>query len=644
MTAASSVAAGASAAPRRRARRGWLSLAVVVVLVVGYLALRGRFPFPESFDVGLQGLLDDVYGWAVRNRDTSGLFLYGFNYISVGLGSLVAILTIVLTWLTWPGVLAAVVAIAWRAAGWRMALLTGVGFACFGILGLWDDAMITLALMLASVLIALLIGVPVGIAAGRSQRFNAAVTPVLDFLQTMPSLAYLMPMVLLFGIGTPAAAVATVVYAFPPAVRITALAIRNVPDSAVEAATSLGSTRRQLLFKVRLPLARRTLLLAVNQTIMLAMSMVVIASIIGAGGLGDAIYQALSKVNVGSALQAGLAIVIMAIVVDRVTNAAGRRAGRHRSTVRPWVPWSAAVIAVAIATAAGRLWAPEGGTFPESLSFSFAKPVNDAVDWLQAHVGGLTGGITVGLVDGVFDPLRALLSGSPWWLVLAAAVALGAVLAGWRTGVIAGVSLALVGLIGVWGAGMDTLSQVIVASVITVVIGGVIGVLAAHSDVLAAVLRPILDGMQTLPAFVYLIPVVALFDAGRTPAAIAAVIYALPVVIRLVNDGIRGVPPAAVEAATSTGSTRWQLLTKVRLPLARKSLLLAMNQGIMMVLAMVAIGALVGAGALGYGVVFGLAQNKFGLSLCSGLAIVFLGIALDRISQGAARTSGSRTR
>ena len=641
MTAASTLATGSSGVPRWRSRRGWWSLAVLVVLVAGYFALRGRFPFPTSLDVGLQGLLDDVYGWAVRNRDTSGLFLYGFNYISVGLGSLVAILTIVLTWLTWPGVLVVSVAIAWRAAGWRMALLTGVGFACFGLLGLWDDAMITLALMLASVLIALLIGVPVGVAAGRSDRFNAAVTPVLDFLQTMPSLAYLMPMVLLFGIGTPAAAGATIVYAIPPAVRITALAIRNVPGSAVEAAESLGSTRRQLLFKVRLPLARRTLLLAVNQTIMLAMSMVVIASIIGAGGLGDAIYQALSKVNVGAALQAGLAIVIMAIVVDRVTNAAGRRVGTTRRAGR-WVSWSVTLGAVVVATAAGRLWAPEGGTFPESLSFSFAKPVNDAVGWLQDHIGGVTGAITVGLVDGVFDPLRSLLSGSPWWLVLAVVVALGAVLAGWRIGVVAGVSLALVGLIGVWGAGMDTLSQVIVASVITILIGGVIGVLAAESDALAAVLRPILDGMQTMPAFVYLIPVVALFDAGRTPAAIAAVIYALPVVIRLVNDGIRGVPVAAVEAATSTGSTRWQLLTKVRLPLARKSLLLAMNQGIMMVLAMVAIGALVGAGALGYGVVFGLAQNKFGLSLCSGLAIVFLGIALDRISQGAARASGSR--
>lgn len=626
-------------APARRPTRRWVwAVGVLVVLLVGYVALRGVFPYPAWLDIGLSPRLDAAYSWVVHNRDISPLFLYGFNYISVGLGSLVAIVNDLLTAFTWVGVLVTGTAVAGWAAGWRMAAVTAVAFGCFGVLGLWDDAMTTLALMLSSVLIALLIGIPVGIVAGRRDRFQRFVTPILDFMQTMPSLAYLMPMVLLFGIGTPAAAVATVVYAIPPAVRITALAIRGVPPAAVEATTSMGSTPWQLLTKVRLPLARSTLLLAVNQTIMMAMSMVVVASIIGAGGLGDDIYQALSKVNVGNALQAGLAIVIMAIALDRVTNAAGKRtrvqAGRT-GVFRYGIP-AAGLVAAVVAIVAGRAALPDEA-FPDSASLSIAEPVNAVVDWLQGHIGPATDAITTGLVDGVFDPLRDVLTGAPWWLVILAVIALGVIFGGYRVAVTAGVATLLVGLLGVWGSGMDTLSQVIVASVITIALGGLIGVAAARSDVFAAILRPILDAMQTMPAFVYLIPVVALFDAGRTPAAIAAVIYALPVVIRLVNDGIRGVPAAAVEAATAMGSTRTQLLFKVQLPLARASLLVALNQGIMMVLAMVAIGALVGAGALGYGVVFGLAQNQFGLSMCSGLAIVFLGTMLDRVSQGAAR-------
>lgn len=624
-------------APHRPRRWVW-AVGVLAVLLAGSAVLRGDFPYPAWLDIGLSPRLDAAYAWVVKNRDLSPLFLYGFNYISVGLGSLVAIVNNLLTALTWPGVVVAGMAVAGRVAGWRMAAVTAVAFGCFGVLGLWDDSMTTLALMLSSVLIALLVGVPVGIVAARVDRFQRIVTPVLDFMQTMPSLAYLMPMVLLFGIGTPAAAVATVVYAIPPAVRITALAIRGVPPAAVEATTSMGSTPWQLLTKVRLPLARRTLLLAVNQTIMLAMSMVVIASIIGAGGLGDDIYQALSKVNVGSALQAGLAIVVMAIALDRVTNAAGRRTRAHVSRTarsRYGLP-VAGLVATVAAVLVGRTVLPDEA-FPEGASFSIAEPVNAVVDWLQSHVGPATDAITAGLVGGVFDPLRAVFTGAPWWLVVAAAAALGLVLGGYRVAATAGASTLMVGLLGVWNAGMDTLSQVIVASALTIGVGGVIGVAAARSDVFAAVIRPILDAMQTMPAFVYLIPVVALFDAGRTPAAIAAVIYALPVVIRLVNDGIRGVSRTAVEAATALGSSRWQLLFKVQLPLARASLLVAMNQGIMMVLSMVAIGALVGAGALGYGVVFGLAQNRFGLGMCSGLAIVFLGTMLDRVSQGAAR-------
>ncbi|MFC7326299.1 ABC transporter permease [Marinactinospora rubrisoli] len=635
--------AGTVAGIARRLGRPVAALGVLAVLVVGYAALGGRFPFPDVYAALPTGyawaepavLFDRGYAWIVANRNTSPLFLYGFNHLSVGLGSAVILVDQALTLLSWPGVTVLGTLAAWRAAGARVALLVLAAFAVFGLTGLWNEAMTTLALITTSVLLALLVGIPLGIAAGRSDRVDRLTRPVLDFMQIMPAFAYLMPMLLLFGIGNPAAAVATTVYAIPPAVRITAMAVRNVDAGAVEATTSLGSTPWQLLTKVRLPLARRTILLGVNQTIMLAVSMVVIASVIGAGGLGDAIYQALNKVNVGRAFEAGIAIVLMAIALDRVTAAAGNGGPTRRARSGPVIAVGALA---AVGAVAGRLagvsWLTE---WPDALRVSIAGPVNALNEGVQALAGDATAALAAITLDLVLDPLRGLLTDSPWWLVVLAAAALGQVLGGVRTAAVSGVTVLLTGLLGVWEYSMDTLSQVIVAALVTVAAGFVIGVLAARSDRLAALLRPVLDAMQTLPPFVYLIPAVALFGIGRIPALAAAVVYALPPVVRLVNDGIRGCSPGAVEAAVSQGSSRWQLLTKVQLPLARSSLLLAVNQGIMMVLAMVVIGALVGAGALGYGVVFGMAQNQLGLGMTSGLAIVCLGLFLDRLTQSAVR-------
>lgn len=615
-------------------RSRWIqALAVVIVVVAAHFAPFLVDPFPDGPGRWLIARFDELYEWVIANRNSSPIFLYGFNYLSLGLGGAVVAIQDALNALTWLGVVVLGGFAAWRAAGWRVMLAVLAAFAVFGFTGLWDEAMLTLALITASVLLALLVGIPMGIAAGLNERFRSTINPVLNFLQIMPAFAYLMPMLLLFGIGDPAAAVATTIYAFPPAVRITALAIRGVDPSAVEAAQSLGSTPWQLLAKVRLPLAKRTMLLGVNQTIMLAVSMVVIASVIGAGGLGDAIYQALGRVNVGSAFEAGLAIVMLAIAMDRVTGAVGH--GAHTPAIPERLRWWVlAAGAAATGAAVAAAYAADLTRWPAEWRIRIARPVNAVNDAVQASIGDATGAMGVWLLERVLNPLQAQLSDTPWWLVVLAAAALGLIFAGWRAAVTCGLAILATGLLGVWDESMNTLSQVVVAAAIAIALGVVIGVVAARNDMFAAIVRPILDAMQTLPPFVYLIPAVALFGIGRVPALVAAVIFALPPVIRLVNDGIRGVSLAAVEAAESQGSTRWQLLTKVQLPLARDSLLLAVNQGIMMVLAMVVIGALVGAGALGYGVVFGLAQNQLGLGITSGLAIVCLGLFLDRMTQG----------
>ncbi|MBZ4675480.1 MAG: opuAB [Anaerophaga sp.] len=206
-----------------------------------------------------------------------------------------------------------------------------IGLAVFTVIGLfllfwmqyWEETMETLALVLVSALIALLIGIPLGIWAARSSRVDQIVRPILDFMQTMPAFVYLIPAILFFSVGNVPGVVSTVVFSLPPAVRLTSLGIRGVPGEVVEAALSFGSTQRQLLFKVQIPLAMPTILAGVNQVIMLALSMVVIASMVGAAGLGERVYSGILQAKVGLGFEAGLGIVILAIILDRVTQAMG---------------------------------------------------------------------------------------------------------------------------------------------------------------------------------------------------------------------------------------------------------------------------------------------------------------------------------
>ncbi len=230
-----------------------------------------------------------------------------------------------LYWLPWPVVIAIFVLIAWRVTGWRIALFVGAGLYFMGALGLWEASMTTLALIVTAVAISLLIGIPLGIVAARYDAVWAVIRPVLDAMQTIPSFVYLIPAIMFFGIGNVPGVIATVIFAVPPAVRMTNLGIREVPSDVVEAAVAFGSTARQLLMKVQLPLARPTIMAGVNQTIMLALSMVVVAGLVGAGGLGEQIVRALGHVDVGRGAEAGLAILVIAIILDRITTTLGRR-------------------------------------------------------------------------------------------------------------------------------------------------------------------------------------------------------------------------------------------------------------------------------------------------------------------------------
>ncbi len=221
--------------------------------------------------------------------------------------------------------------VAWRAASWRVAVFTVIAFSFIGFMGVWDQMIITLSLIATGVFFCILIGLPIGILCSRSDAFYVVVRPILDIMQTTPPFVYLIPAVMLFSIGNVPGLIATIIFAMPPMIRLTYLGIRQVDQQYIEAAVSFGSTPRQILWKVQVPLALPTIMAGINQTIMLSLSMVVIAAIIGAGGLGLEVYAGLERLNIGQAFVGGIAIVLLAMVLDRVTQGLGEKGPASRA-------------------------------------------------------------------------------------------------------------------------------------------------------------------------------------------------------------------------------------------------------------------------------------------------------------------------
>ena len=669
---------------RRRLRSGGGFAIGVAVLVALQIALSSLGGFPESLVIPLADWIDDARRWVIDNQTTHWSFSFFFNPVSDTIDWALRTSERVLLWLPWYVVTGATAMVAAAVLGMRAGLLAAVGVIYFGAIGLWEESIQTVALMTVAVAIAVAIGVPVGIASARYDRLQQALRPLLDAMQTLPAFVYLIPVVLLFGVARVPAIIATVVYALPPVIRLTNLGIRTVPAATVEAAEMFGATPRQTLRKVQFPLALPSVLTGINQTIMMALSIVVIAALIGAGGLGQVVLVSLRGLFVGRALEAGLAIVVLAMIMDRVTHGAAGLGARRRLRLLPdslsrlaavrrvedglaaadrglgragsllAVPLSQKLGAAAVArhprrvlggalVAVGILVGAAVGKsdFPDVVSFSFAPAIDSLVDWVRDNlyeIGGTWFG-TRGFSDAVtiyaVTPLRELFSAELAWPVVVLAVAL----AGWRLG---GAALATfctacvagLGFLGMWELSMDTFAQVIVAVAMAILCGIPLGVLAARSDRFERLLKPVLDFLQTIPSFVLLVPVIIMFNVGRVPGIIASVLYALPAATRLTNLGIRQVEGEATEASRAFGATRGQTLRKVQLPLAAPSIIAGINQTVMLVLAMVVIAGLVGGGGLGLETVKGLRRtDSVGSGFVAGLAIVLLAMLLDRLLQ-----------
>ncbi len=256
--------------------------------------------------------------WLVRNW--GGMFDgvdFAITYAMVGLED-------GLRWIPWPVAILAIAGVAWLMGGWKLALFSIVGLAFIGVMNRWDSAVETVAIIIFSVVVSVLMAIPLGVLGSRSNRFDATIRPILDGMQTMPSYVYLVPGILFFGLGYTPAVIATVIYAVPPAIRLTNLGIRQVSAETVEAAKSFGASPLQLLTRVQIPMALPTIMAGINQTTMLALSMVVIASLVGASGLGEDVFRALQQQDPGNSVIAGTSIVLIAIIIDRITQSVAR--------------------------------------------------------------------------------------------------------------------------------------------------------------------------------------------------------------------------------------------------------------------------------------------------------------------------------
>lgn len=539
--------------------------------------------------------------------------------------------------LSWLGVIAIAGLIGHRLGGWYLAALAAGCFVFVAVFGQWTSAMVTLASIMIAVPIGVAGGLVLGLAAYRWHWLARALEPVLDLMQTIPVFAYLVPILILFGFGPTAAIVATVIYAMPPMTRITLLSMERVPGEFRDLGHMVGCSRRQMTWRVMVPSAKDGLMVGVNQVIMLSLNMVIIASMIGAGGLGFDVLASLRRLDFGAGLEAGFAIVALAIALDRLSQAAARYTGTE---VRGGY-LKVAVAILAVAFLAGVL-SPALQSYPEAWQLSTGDFWSRVVAWINVNYFDTLEAVKNTLLLNVLIPVKRFLVGLPWLGVAGLLAFVGWRLGGPRLAALVGALTVLVAVTGLWEKAMITVYLCGISVVFAMLIGVPIGIAAAEKERLWAWVKLAVDTLQTLPSFVYLMPAVMLFRVGDFTAMIAVVAYSVAPAIRYTALGLQGVDARLIEAGRAMGCTEWQILTRIKLKLALPEILLGLNQTIMFALSMLVITALVGTRDLGQEVYIALTKADAGRGLVAGLSVAFIAIIADRLIQAGARLAKQR--
>jgi len=591
--------------------------------------------------------------------------------------------------LPWATTFVLAIWLAWRSRGTGLAIFAAISVLYMVTIGYWTESMNSLALVLISVPLAVMIGFAVGTWGFVSNRAHRLIMPTMDLLQTIPAFAYLLPILLLFGFGTTVGLVASVIFAFPPMVRNTIVGLRGVRPEVIEAGAMSGATSSQLFWQVRVPSARKQLLLGVNQATMAALSMVIIAAIIGGtNDIGWEVLSTMRKAQFGESLLAGVVIALIAIILDRITSGFALRStqveGADDITRREVFILIGVMVAVALVAQVF----PVLSEWPKNWIFNPAPVMNDALErltvefritleaiknsaffyfMLPAKIGfskaispfswgfaftpfvitiywaiiltlaGLCawtgrkrtalGAVVVGLL------FYNGLTGTPWIVLVVLITAVSWSVGG--RGLALGTAIGLVYLLitGIWEPSVLSIYLCGVGVLISFTFGSLIGIWASESKTASAIIRPIIDTLQTMPLFVILIPFVMVFKIGEFTALLAIIAYSIVPAIRYTEHGLRNVSEDTTEAATAIGATRLQILYQVKLPLALPSIMLGLNQTIMFGISMLVITALVGTADLGQQIYIGLGDGDFGVGMIAGLGMAVIAMIADRITQ-----------
>ncbi len=524
--------------------------------------------------------------------------------------------------------------VGYRLGGWRLALLAFLGIAYLAIFGVWKDAMRTLSLVVVTVPLAAFIGISLGVLATRNARAERVLQFCFDIMQATPHLAYLGPVAAFFGFGSVPGMIATAIFALPPMARCTILGIRTVPSSVIEAGVMAGCSPRQQLWRVQLPAAQQTLLVGVNQVIMQTLAMAVIASLIGASGLGHKLLFSLQQLQLGKAIENGVAIVIIAVVLDRLSQAWAKLAPSHVEQEQVWWRrhWALlAVIGTLVVLSLLSFLFPTVAKLPKSMTVTTAPFWDHGIRWMSKNLFDYLEFLRDDFTIYVLIPVRNFFLWLPWPLLMALVGYAAWRIGGKRPMVISLLLVLFVLVTGFWEPAMLTLYLTSLAAVICMALGVPIGIWSSRRPRAARVVLTICDTLQTFPSFIYLIPVIMLFRVGDLASLMAIIGYAMVPAIRYTYLGLTRIPGTVAEAAIANGTTRRQRLFKVELPMAMPEIMLGLNQTIVMALSMTAITALIGSRDLGQEILKALPDLDTGRGLLAGLCIAAIGLVCSQM-------------
>jgi glycine betaine/proline transport system permease protein len=619
--------------------------AIIIALGIALsLVWDGATRWPESLVIPMRVWVTDFFAWLGKD---AGIGEYKFRDLTRFIGWLLkqplnwaeyllyrGISSIDAPPIPWVAMVLGAGILGHWVAGKRLAIFCVVALFYLALFGLWQDSMKTLSIVVVAVPFAVAIGLFLGIWVTRSKRAEAIITPMFDLMQATPHMAYLVPVVILFGFGQVPAMLATVIFAMPPMARTTILAIQTVQPDIIESGRMSGCTPRQLLWKVQLPAGQRTLMLGVNQVVMQTLAMAVIASLVGATGLGQKLLFSLQQLRLGAAVEQGAAIVVLAVVLDRLTQAYANRSIDYGKRGESWTKRHKHLLvflAVLVTTFILGEFFREVAVLPKSLTITFGRDLDDGVRWFSKNAYEYISPVRDFITVQMLIPLRDFFLWVPWPVVMGVIGLAGFRLGGNNVAVLTMSLVAAIVLFGFWEPAMLTVYLVFASVIICVMIGVPIGVWASRSDRVARVVMATCDTLQTFPSVIYLIPVIMLLKVGDLSNIVAILAYATVPSIRYTYLGLKRIPPVTIEAAIANGATPRQRLWKVELPVALPEIMLGINQTIMMALAMTAITALIGSRDLGQEIYRALPSADTGRGILAGLGIAAIGIIADRL-------------